>query len=80
MDNSDSKKQKFEPVIGELCKGCLLCVYACETKGAGILEESEETTFMGGVLPRKDGECIGCRWCERYCPDFSISVEVSEGC
>jgi NAD-dependent dihydropyrimidine dehydrogenase PreA subunit len=43
--------------------------------GGDVLGESGETTAMGGVLPEVEGECIGCRWCERFCPDFAISVE-----
>ena len=74
-----ASKKRFKPVIdGEACKGCLICVYACGKYGAGVLKESQETTSMGGVLPYVDGECIGCRWCERFCPDFAISVEEAE--
>lgn len=62
------------------CKGCLLCVYACGKFGAGVLGESGERTSMGGVIPQVKGECIGCRWCERFCPDFAISVEEVGSC
>jgi NAD-dependent dihydropyrimidine dehydrogenase PreA subunit len=80
-DISSKKKRIFKPEISvEDCKGCLICVYVCEKLGAGILGESEERTAMGGVLPKVIGECIGCRWCERYCPDFAISVEEVEQC
>jgi NAD-dependent dihydropyrimidine dehydrogenase PreA subunit len=75
-----TSKKRLSPVIdGDACKGCLICVYACDKYGAGILKESEEMTSMGGVLPYVEGECIGCRWCERFCPDFAISVEEAEG-
>jgi NAD-dependent dihydropyrimidine dehydrogenase PreA subunit len=78
-DSGQVTKRRFDPVIdGDACKGCLICVYACGKYGAGILRESEETTSMGGVLPYVDGECIGCRWCERFCPDFAISVEEAD--
>lgn len=71
---------RFRVVIDrELCKGCLLCVYVCQKRSGGVLAESEERTLLGGSLPRVIGECIGCRWCERICPDFAISVEVP-GC
>ena len=77
---SSQAKRSFKPVINEdACKGCLICVHACERFGAGILKESSEVTSMGGVLPYAEGECIGCRWCERHCPDFAISVEEVEG-
>jgi len=78
--SSSKAKGRYRPVIDkDACKGCLICVYACERFGAGILKESQETTSMGGVLPYAEGECIGCRWCERHCPDFAISVEEVEG-
>ncbi len=64
----------------EGCKGCLLCVYACGKLGGDVLGESGERTSMGGVIPNVEGECIGCRWCERFCPDFAISVEEAGGC
>lgn len=68
--------RKFKPEISdEACKGCLICVYICKIKGAGILKESEKRTPIGGVLPEMAGDCTGCRWCERTCPDFAISVE-----
>ena len=72
--------RKFSPVIDMMaCKGCLLCVYSCDKLGAGVLGETGERTEMGGVLPTVEGECTGCRWCERFCPDFAISVvEVAE--
>ncbi len=70
------KRKKFKPEISaEICKGCLICVYVCEKVGSRVLGESDERTGMGGMLPKVEGECIGCRWCERFCPDFAISVE-----
>lgn len=79
IKSSLKTRKKFKPVISEgQCKGCLICVYACEKLGADVLRESSERTEMGGVLPTVDGVCIGCRWCERYCPDFAISVEEVE--
>lgn len=75
------KKASFRVTIDEeRCKGCLLCVYACKKVGGGALKESEKKTALGGPLPAAKGECTGCRWCERYCPDFSIAVEEAEGC
>jgi 2-oxoglutarate ferredoxin oxidoreductase subunit delta len=71
--------KKFRVTIDEeQCKGCLLCVHVCNTRGGRVLKESENKTALGGTKPEVDGECIGCRWCERYCPDFAINVEEIE--
>ena len=59
----------------EHCKGCLLCVHVCDSRGGRILRASDKKTALGGTKPVVDGDCIGCRWCERYCPDFAIIVE-----
>jgi len=68
--------KKFKVTIDtEHCKGCLLCVHVCNTRGGKVLKESEKKTALGGTQPVVEGDCIGCRWCERYCPDFAINVE-----
>ncbi|MCW3991247.1 MAG: ferredoxin [Candidatus Bathyarchaeota archaeon] len=63
-----------------LCKGCLICVYVCNKRGSTVLKESGEMTALGGSLPAVEGDCIGCRWCERLCPDFAINVEEGAEC
>lgn len=68
--------KKFEVTIDEdQCKGCLICVHVCDKRGSKVLKESDKKTALGGVKPKVVGECIGCRWCERYCPDFALNVE-----
>ncbi|MCJ7732874.1 4Fe-4S binding protein [Candidatus Bathyarchaeota archaeon] len=68
--------KKFKVTIDDTqCKGCLLCVHVCNSRGGKILKESENKTALGGTKPMVEGTCIGCRWCERYCPDFAINVE-----
>lgn len=52
----------------ELCKSCGICVSIC---GRSAIK-------MNRGLPELVGECVGCRLCEFYCPDFAISVEVVE--
>ena len=71
--------KKFKVTINDdQCKGCLLCVHICNIRGAKILQESDKKTALGGTKPEVNGECLGCRWCERYCPDFAINVEEIE--
>ena len=73
---SVNERPSFSVKINEaLCKGCLLCVYACNELGGRSLAESDKKTVLGGGLPSLKGRCTGCRICERFCPDFSISVE-----
>lgn len=62
------------------CKGCLICVYVCNKLGGKVLEETEKKTALGGALPTVEGACTGCRWCERFCPDFAITVEEAAAC
>jgi len=80
-DTSIQKRSLYSVEIDEdHCKGCLLCVFICNKHGGKVLKESGEKTVLGGALPTLDGECIGCRWCERFCPDFAISVEEEAAC
>jgi 2-oxoglutarate ferredoxin oxidoreductase subunit delta len=77
-EHSDLKLRSsgFRPEISPTaCKGCNICVYICGKMGGKALGESDERTGMGGLRPEVKGRCIGCRWCERYCPDFAISIE-----
>ena len=68
--------RKFVVTIDEdQCKGCLLCVNMCNSRGGKVLNESSKKTALGGTKPVIEGNCIGCRWCERYCPDFALNVE-----
>lgn len=59
----------------ELCKGCELCVRYCPKE---VLVMSRKLNRKGYYPPEvADGkwqECMGCRYCELICPEFSISV------
>ncbi|MDI6856501.1 MAG: 4Fe-4S binding protein [Candidatus Thermoplasmatota archaeon] len=58
----------------ELCKGCMLCVAFCPKK---IILRSEKLNKYGSFVPKitKPENCIECRNCELYCPEFAVSVE-----
>ena len=65
------KKDVTIDVKKEWCKGCAICVDACQHK---VLE-------MRGVYPEVVllSECTSCGMCEVMCPDFAIVVnEVEE--
>lgn len=55
------------------CKGCALCVRACRQ---GVLEIGSERSAGGYLMPEPKHieKCIGCKMCERTCPDVCISV------
>ncbi|MGD0803027.1 MAG: 4Fe-4S binding protein [Candidatus Bathyarchaeia archaeon] len=68
--------KKFKVTVDETtCKGCGICVHICETKGGKNLKYGQRRTLLGGSLPEGADKCTGCRWCERYCPDFAITIE-----
>jgi 2-oxoglutarate ferredoxin oxidoreductase subunit delta len=69
--NMAKKKNAIVEVRKEWCKGCAICIDACQHK---VLE-------MKGVYPEVVliSECTACGMCEIMCPDFAIVVsEVEE--
>ncbi len=75
-EGAKSLAKKFNAKVDEAtCKGCGICVHICETKGGKNLKYGRKRTLLGGALPEGVDKCTGCRWCERYCPDFAIKVE-----
>lgn len=57
----------------ERCKGCAICVEVCQT---GVLVLSDEKNEQDYPIPLVTAaeDCINCRLCEMFCPDFAIWV------
>lgn len=66
-------KKKFQVKINqELCKSCGICYWVCPTKA--IVEGK-----LSAPKFENPDACIGCKQCERLCPDFAIDVLEREG-
>lgn len=68
------KKKKFRVIHNhELCKACGLCMAYCPVGGieADILGKAQ-------FIEDKRDDCIGCKRCVWFCPDFANWVEEVE--
>jgi 2-oxoglutarate ferredoxin oxidoreductase subunit delta len=57
----------------ELCKECKICIEFCPVK---IIMIGMEVNRYGYHYVRvtDQSKCIACMLCERYCPEFAITV------
>jgi 2-oxoglutarate ferredoxin oxidoreductase subunit delta len=57
----------------ERCKGCGLCVEACNEQ---VLELGREINLSGYayVVAVRAEDCIGCCRCAEMCPDTALAV------
>ncbi|MDW7771868.1 MAG: 4Fe-4S dicluster domain-containing protein [Desulfobulbaceae bacterium] len=66
----DVKKKKFYEVsfFYAWCKACGICAAFCPKK---IIKTDKEG------IPKIDehDRCTGCRFCEKHCPDFAVTVK-----
>lgn len=59
------------------CKGCGICISFCPKQ---VFTYSKRRNTYGTATPEpsKEEECIGCRLCEKLCPDAAIQVEETK--
>lgn len=57
----------------ERCKGCGLCVTACQKELINIGEKINSHGYHTAQI-HNEGECVGCANCAEMCPDVAIEV------
>lgn len=65
----------MKPGIDEIrCKGCGICISICPKQ---VFVLSLNRNSYGTQMPKasKPNDCIGCRMCEKLCPDAAIDIE-----
>ncbi|HBA12479.1 MAG TPA: 4Fe-4S binding protein [Bacteroidaceae bacterium] len=68
-----AKIQGAVTVDKERCKGCGLCVYACDKEVLGISSSVNSKGYQYAYMVNPKA-CIGCTNCGVICPDGVISV------
>ena len=57
----------------EKCKGCGLCVIACQKKLIKIADNMNSLGYHTAQINDEE-KCIGCANCAEMCPDVAIEV------
>jgi len=60
-------------IVTKYCKGCGLCVEACEKGKLYIDRRPNEQGYMPSAV-RDDVDCTGCQKCAVMCPDAAIEI------
>jgi len=65
-------------VIRDRCKGCEFCIEFCPQQTLKPSDDYNIRGFHYPVLNADGSSCIGCRICEKGCPDFAIFITKKE--
>ena len=60
-------------IDSETCKGCELCIEACNRDCLAFSEEANSKGYLPSKLVKPES-CNGCSLCAIMCPDVAISV------
>ncbi len=60
-------------ILEKRCKGCGICVEVCQTEVLVLSDTENEEGYRFPVV-RDLTDCLNCKMCEMFCPDFAIWV------